>query len=99
MCNDILNAIDNKQEVVLVMLDLSATFDTIDHELLLQMLQHRYGICGTGLNWFISYLSNRIQSVRIQEVDSSDKILLFGVPQGSGLGPLLFSLFLRLWKM
>ena len=43
--NDILRAIDNKQEVVLVMLDLSAAFDTIDHELLLQRLQHRYGIC------------------------------------------------------
>ena len=61
--NDILSAIDNKQEVVLVMLDLSASFDTIDHELLLQRLQHRYGICGTALNWFRLHLSNRTQSV------------------------------------
>ena len=91
--NDILSA---KQEVVLVMLDMSAAVDTIDHELLLQRLQHRYGICGTVLNWFRSYLSNRTQSVRIQEVDSSDKILLYGVPQGSALGPLLFSLFFAL---
>ena len=45
------------------------------------------------MNWFRSYLSNRTQSVRIQEVDSSDRILLYGVPQGSVLGPLLFSLF------
>ena len=94
--NDILSAIDNKQEVVLVMLDMSAAFDTIDHELLLQRpvqrLQHRHGICGTVLNWFRSYLSNRTQLVRIQEVDSSDKILLYGVPQGSVLGPLLFTL-------
>ena len=91
--NDILSAIDNKQEVVLVMLDLSAAFYTIDHELLLQRVQHQYGFCGTVLNWFRWYLSNRTQSVRIQEVDSSDKILLYGVPQGSVLGPLLFSLF------
>ena len=93
MFNDILSAIDNKQEVVLVMLDMSAAFDTIDHELLLQRLQHRYGICGTVLNWFRSYLSNRTQLVRIQEVDSSDKILLYGVLQGSVLGLLLFTLF------
>ena len=59
----------------------------------LQRLQHRHGICGTVLNWFRSYLSNRTQLVRIQEVDSSDKILLYGVPQGSVLGPLLFTLF------
>ena len=91
--NDLLSAIDNKQEVVLVMLDLSAAFDTTDHELLLQRLQQRYGICGTALNWFRSYLSNRTQSVRIQDIDSSAKTMLYGVPQGSVLGPLLFSLF------
>ena len=95
--NDILSAIDNKQGVVLVMLDMSAAFDTIDHELLLQRpvqrLQPRHGIYGTVLNWLRSYLSNRTQLVRIQEVDSSDKILLYGVPQGSVLGPLLFTLF------
>ena len=95
--NENSTTIDNKQEVVLVMLDMSATFDTIDHELLLQRpvqrLQHRHGIYGTVLNWFRSYLSNRTQLVRIQEVESSDKILLYGVPQGSVLGPLLFTLF------
>ena len=82
MFNDILSAIDNEQEVVF-----------IDHELLLQRLQHRYCICGTVFNWFRSCPSNRTQSVRIQEVHLSDKILLYGVLQGSVLGPLLFSLF------
>ena len=93
--NDILSAIDKKWEVhvALVMLDLSAAFNTIDHKLLLQRLQHQYGICGTVLNWFRSYLSNRAQSVRIQDIDSSAKTLLYGVPQGSVLGPLLFWLF------
>ena len=75
------------------MLDLSAACDAIDHKLLFQRLQHRYDICGTALNWFRSYLSNRTQSVRIQDTDSSAKTLLYGVPQGSVLGPLLFLLF------
>ena len=75
------------------MLDLWAAFDIVDHKFVLQRLQHQYGICGTALNWFRSYLSNRTQSVRIQDFDSSAKTLLYGVPQGSVLGPLLFSLF------
>ena len=91
--NDILVALDNHQEVVLVLLDLSAAFDTIDHSALLSRLQCRYGINGTVLKWFQSYLDNRSQQVIIKDSLSSEKQLLSGVPQGSVLGPLLFSLF------
>ena len=91
--NNILREIDSGNEVVLVMLDLSAAFDTIDHALLLQRLQHRYGIGCTALKWFQSYLHNRQQSVVVKNTFSLSKTLLHGVPQGSVLGPLLFSLY------
>ena len=66
VCNDILQAIDEGQEVVLVLLDLSSAFDTIDHKVLLaDRLRIRYGFSGTVLDWFRSYLSNRTQSVKI----------------------------------
>ena len=91
--NNILREIDSGNEVVLVMLDLSAAFDMIDHALLLERLQHRYGIGGTALKWFQSYLHNRQQSVVVKNTFSSSKPLLHGVPQGSVLGPLLFSLY------
>ena len=91
--NNILREIDSGNEVVLVMLDLSAAFDTIDHALLLERLQHRYGIGGTALKWFQSYLHNRQQSAVVKNTLSSSKPLLHGVPQGSVLGPLLFSLY------
>ena len=82
---------DNIQEVVLVLLDLSSAFDfdTIDHTLLLERLHHRYGMCGTVRKWFLSYLANHSQSVRIKDAASPDKSLLYAecptIPISPGL--------------
>ena len=91
--NDLLREIDSGNEVVLVLLDLSAAFDTIDHTLLLERLEHRYGFGGSVLAWFQSYITNREQSIVVRDVVSTAKPLQYGVPQGSVLGPLLFSLY------
>ena len=72
-------------------MDLSAAFDTVNHGLLLLRLEKRFGITGTVLNWFKSYLCSRTQFVSISQSHSSTKRdLLVGVPQGSVLGPLLY---------
>ena len=68
--NDILLAIDEGKLSVLVLLDLSAAFDTIDHDILLHHLQHVFGIQGTVLSWFRSYLTKRFQTVSIQGTHS-----------------------------
>ena len=91
--NDILHAIDNKQSVILVLLDMSAAFDTIDHKILLNMLDERYGIGGTAHQWFQSYLSDRSQAVFILGMSSDSQPVNIGVPQGSVLGPVLFTLY------
>jgi len=70
------------------LLDLSAAFDTVDHSILLSRLQNRFGI-----KWFHSYLDSREQFVSVNGTESSKKHLPYGVPQGSVLGPLLYSLY------
>lgn len=94
VANDIAQAIDQHQEVILVLLDLSAAFDTIDHDILLRRLHDRFGFSGTVLKWIKSYLDNREQTVAIQEIHSDPISFACGVPQGSVLGPLLFSLYI-----
>ena len=87
--NDILRAVDDNKSVILLLLDLSSAFDTVDHLILLSRLSHCFGIKGNALAWFDSYLKSRKQFVQIEDCQSSQCCLAHGVPQGSVLGPLL----------
>ena len=91
--NDLLLVADRGEAALLALLDQSAAFDTIDHGILLERIQSRFGMDGTALAWLRSYLSNRIQAVSVAGVTSSPQRLHWGVPQGSVLGPILFILY------
>jgi len=91
--NDILCALDDNKNVFLVLLDLSAAFDTVNHSTLLNRLSSRIGLSGIALQWFESYLLGRKQCVCIGGVNSKFHDLDCGVPQGSVLGPILFTIY------
>ena len=91
--NDILSAQDRGELTALSLLDLSAAFDTIDHDLLLSRLTEWFGIDGVVLQWVRSYVTGRSQLVKVNGVRSTPQLLLCGVPQGSVLGPLLFTMY------
>ena len=91
--NDLLISADKKKVSILVLLDLSAAFDTLDHSVLLDRLNVSFGLSGTVLEWFRSYLVGRTQSVIINDVTSEPRTLLYGVPQGSVLGPICYTLY------
>ena len=93
--NDLLAALDVNHISLLSLLDLSTAFDTIDHSILLSRLHHPFGISGTALSWFQSYLSDRTQVVSVNGASSAPAALNFGVPQGSVLGPILFVLYIH----
>uniref|UniRef100_A0A8C1ETF6 Reverse transcriptase domain-containing protein n=1 Tax=Cyprinus carpio carpio TaxID=630221 RepID=A0A8C1ETF6_CYPCA len=92
--NDFLLASDQGCISLLVLLDLSAAFDTIDHDILIDRLQNYTGIQGQALRWFRSYLSDRYHFVYLNGESSHLSPVKYGVPQGSVLGPLLFSKYM-----
>jgi flagellar biosynthesis chaperone FliJ len=93
--SDILTSLDNNCASVLVLLDLSAAFDTLDHQTLLQRFKFHFGIDGKALAWISSYLSDRYQTVTINSELSNPVLLNYGVPQGSVLGPKKYVMYTK----
>lgn len=92
---DIISALDNGSVAVLLMLDLSAAFDTIDHQILLQRFEHMFGVTDSALSWFQSYFTGRYQSVTVGESVSPDQLMDFSVPQGSVIGPKAYCMYTK----
>ena len=91
--NDILWGMESQSITALVMLDLSAAFDMVDHDILLSILSNKYGIRGKALQWFDQYLRPRSFKVTINGVYSNDRDLTVSVPQGSCAGANIFNLY------
>ena len=85
--NDIMLNMDKQQVTLMVLLDMSAAFDTIPHHLFLARLKRTFGISSTALQWFESYFEERYQRVTIQGEMSDETLLEIGLPQGAGAGP------------
>jgi len=93
--SDILQSLDQNEATILVMLDLSAAFDTIDHTTLLNRLEQHFGITNKPLRWMKSYLTDRYQTVCIDGELSKPVLMTYSVPQGSVLGPKNYSLYTK----
>jgi hypothetical protein len=90
LVNDILDAMEHQEVTALIALDLSAAFDTVDHNILLNVLESQYGVFGSALEWIDSYLRPRSCRVSVNSNVSSERELDCSVPQGSCLGPWLY---------
>jgi hypothetical protein len=93
LVNDLLWDMERSQATVLVSLDLSAAFDTVDHVILASILNNNFGINDNALTWFRSYLCDRKLQVKIEDMSSPVHTFNYSVPQGSCLGPVLFNAY------
>ena len=89
---DILKAFEEQKGVLLTGLDLSAAFDTVDHDILIMVLENMYGIGGLVLEWFKDYLRNRAMQILIGKSVSEAVDIPFSVSQGSCAGPVLYNI-------
>ena len=90
----ILEKLNDNQSIYMVLIDLSKAFDVCNHQILKEKLQH-YGIRGTMLEWFSTFLSDRKISVKIKDVESEQRIINLGTPQGGVISPTLFSIMIN----
>ena len=95
LIDDVLLVLDRGSGVILLLIDLSAAFDTVDIDLMLQVLESEIGITGLASQWFNSFLRDRKQRVLIENTLSETSSVHLGVPQGSVLGPVLFNIYSR----
>ena len=93
LMDQLLWSFENQRATIVVSLDLSAAFDTVDHQILNDVLESCFGITSNALGWVRSYLKDRKLCVNIREAQSEVKHFNFSVPQGSCLGPMLFNLY------
>ena len=91
--NDILWAMEHQKVTSLIAINLSATFDMVNHNILLSVLEKKFGVHGTCLAWFRSYLKSRNCMVNVRESYSSKRELVCSVPQGSLGGPILYTVY------
>ena len=84
---------DDNEAVLLVLLDMSAAFDTVDAKLLMDTMEHRFSVIGTARDWFSTYMTGRHYSVKVGNEVSMQRELKYGVPQGSVLRPFLFTIY------
>ena len=92
--SDVMNAMDQQKITMLILVDLSAAFDTVKLDILTGILQNRFNINGNVLNWISSYLTDRGQRIKINDTISSVHNIKYGVPQGSVAGPVIFLAYL-----
>ena len=95
VANDVLKGFDEDKCTVMIFLDLSAAFDTIDIEVLLTILSEEIGLTGAALQWCKSFLTGRTQRVNINGQFSESIAVKYGVPQGSVLGPKFYNMYVR----
>ena len=91
--SDVLEAADHGKLTLLVLLDLSSAFDIVDRDILCRQMQSSFGFDGQALNWLRSYLNGRECQIKIGDTTSSRVLSICCVPQGSVLGPTLFSIY------
>ena len=94
LVDQIKNSFQSKQYFLGVFVDLSKAFDTVNHKIIIGKLK-KYGIRGKSLLWFISYLINRIQFIKYNNLNTSFQKIVCVIPQGSVLGPLLFLIYVN----
>jgi len=88
--NNMINSIDQGHVGAIMLLDMSAAFDTVDHTIMLDVLSRRFGLQDEALNWLEDFLTDRRQANHNGATECDDVVLRFGVPQGSVIGPKRF---------